>query len=228
MQQTIAAAENAFPLPAQVWISLWGNTMLHIWSQGTGKPGPGSPQCQVKGKGSDSVAFCSCAPWGKRKIWVCASKASGILFPENGWGGENPQLLLGLLTEWTLHMSKQGREKAVQQFKIYVMDYKIPNSGSSTQQLLLWVTTLGPDLPPVFSAQNVMQSSMEREASLWPVLSLPLLRPLHLGSEGLFHKATNSIKNWIQQREDSATKPLLPSLRVCIDQEMRLGKVKLR
>lgn len=29
MQQTIAAAENAFPLPAQVWISLRGNTMLH-------------------------------------------------------------------------------------------------------------------------------------------------------------------------------------------------------
>lgn len=95
MQQTIAAAENAFPLPAQVWISLWGNTMLHIWSQGTGKSGPGSPQCQVKGKGSDSVAFCSCAPWGKRELWVWASKASGLLFPENGWGGKKPSAVLG-------------------------------------------------------------------------------------------------------------------------------------
>lgn len=75
--------------------------------------------------------------------------------------------------------------------------YKILYSGSSTQQLLPWVTTLGPDLPPVFSAQNVMQSSTEREASLWPVPSLPLLRPLHVGSERLKHKVTNSTKNWI-------------------------------
>lgn len=66
------------------------------------------------------------------------------------------------------------------------MDYKNLNGGSSTQQLLPQVTTLSPDLPPVFSAQNkLMQSSIEREVSLWPVPSLPLQRPLCVGSEGL-------------------------------------------
>jgi len=84
MQQTIAAAENAFPLPAQVWIPQRGNMMLHTQPQSTGKSGLSSPQCQVKGKGSDSVAFCSRAPWGKRELWMRARKASGLLFPENG------------------------------------------------------------------------------------------------------------------------------------------------
>lgn len=72
----------------------------------------------------------------------------------------------------------------MQQFKTNVTDYKNLNSGSSTQ-LPPCMTTLGQDFPPVFSVQNkLMQSSIKREVSLWPVPSLSLQRRLCTGSEG--------------------------------------------
>lgn len=69
MQQTMAAAENAFPLPAQVWISKRGNMMLHIAPRALTSPDPTRPSAKSRAKVPIQLHFALLRP-GVKELWA--------------------------------------------------------------------------------------------------------------------------------------------------------------